>query len=347
MSDGEERDFNLYRRAQRKALRVTNEEVVKTGYLEGSEGFPLMIEPNIEGINLALWVSSNRGYIQEKLLKHGALLFRDFNIKSPANFEDFIRASSGNPLEYSERSSPRSQVSGNIYTSTDHPADQAIFLHNEQSYNLTFPLRIFFFCLTRAQKGGETPIADSRRIYKRLNPKITKKFEEKGYMYVRNFGEGAGLTWQNAFQLTDKRKLEDYCQKNEIQFEWKEGNRLRTCQVRRAVASHPQTGEMSWFNHITFFNFSTLEPVIRATLSSHLDEQDLPNNTYYGDGAPIETSVLDELREAYLKEKVIFPWREGDVLMLDNMLMAHGREPYVGPRTIMVGMAEPFSWMNI
>ena len=79
------------------------------------------------------------------------------------------------------------------------------------------------------------------------------------------------------------------------------------------------------------------------TQRSQFTEEDLPNNTYYGDGSPIEPSVLDEIRDAYLKETVVFPWLKGDLLMLDNMLVAHGRAPFTEPRKILVGMADPYS----
>jgi hypothetical protein len=92
--------------------------------------------------------------------------------------------------------------------------------------------------------------------------------------------------------------------------------------------------------HATFFHISTLEPATRAALLSVLPEEDLPYNTYYGDGSPIEASVMDELRSAYLQETISFPWRRGDVLFLDHMLMAHGRAPYTGPRKVLVGMAD-------
>ncbi len=70
-------------------------------------------------------------------------------------------------------------------------------------------------------------------------------------------------------------------------------------------------------------------------------EPDLPNNTYYGDGSPIEPQVLAELRAAYLAHSVTFPWRQGDLLMLDNLLVMHARQPYEGPRRVLVGMADP------
>ncbi len=332
---------------KRKAMRLSTAAVVRSHYLPEAEGFPLVYEPELEGVNLAAWAEANRGEVEAQLLKHGALLFRNFNVDAPGHLNQFIRATCGEALEYQERSSPRSQVSGNIYTSTDYPPDESIFLHNEQSYNTTFPLRIFFFCTQPAQAGGATPIADTRKIFNRINPAIRERFNEKRYMYVRNFGQGFGLSWQMAFQTTDRREAEDYCRRNDIEFTWKDGDRLHTQQVRRAVAHHPRTGEPAWFNHLTFFHFSTLSAALQETLSSMFTEEDLPNNTYYGDGSTIEPEVLDELRAAYLQEKTSFPWQKGDILMLDNMLASHGRDPYVGPRKVLVGMAEPFNWEDI
>jgi alpha-ketoglutarate-dependent taurine dioxygenase len=118
---------------------------------------------------------------------------------------------------------------------------------------------------------------------------------------------------------------------------------LRTRAVRRATARHPKTGELTWFNHATFFHITTLESAVRDMLLEEFEEEGLPTNTYYGDGSSIEHSVLDHLREAYNQETAIFSWQEGDLLMVDNMLVAHGRRPYRGERRILVGMAEPFS----
>src|SRR5262249_8210112 len=152
---------------------------------------------------------------------------------------------------------------------------------------------------------------------------------------------GFGLSWQEVFQTSDKAAVEEHCRRNDIECEWKDGDRLRTRQVRQAVALHPQTGDLIWFNHAAFFHISTLDSPARELLLEEFREEDLPHNTYYGDGSPIENSVLDILREAYTQEKVTFTWQKGDVLLLDNMSVAHGREPFIGIRKVIVGMAEP------
>lgn len=334
--------LNKFAGIARKAVRVSETGLVKAAPLNEGTLLPLVIQPAVNGVSLISWARNNRDFIETNLLKHGGILFRKFTLQSPGEFEEFIAAVSGEVLEYRERSSPRLHVSGNIYTSTEHPADQSIFLHNENSYQAIFPLKIFFRCVIAAAKGGETPIADCRRIYQRIDPKIRERFAEKQWMYVRNFNNGFGLPWQTVFQTEDKSEVESYCRSKGITVEWKDGDRLRTRAVRPAITPHPHTGDPVWFNHATFFNISTLEASLRDALLAEFGEEDLPTNTYYGDGSPIESEVLEQLREIYREETISFPWQEHDILMLDNMMSAHGRNPYEGARKVLVGMAEPF-----
>jgi len=125
-----------------------------------------------------------------------------------------------------------------------------------------------------------------------------------------------------------------------IEVEWKPNNGLRTRQRGPAIVRHPHTGEEVWFNHATFFHVTTLPAAIREPLMRNFGPMDLPTNTFYGDGEPIESDTLETLRRAYLDSLVRYTWQQGDVLYLDNMLCVHGREPYSGPRTILTGMAE-------
>jgi alpha-ketoglutarate-dependent taurine dioxygenase len=333
---------------KRKAINLCPTSLVKTSRLSESGLLPLVVEPALRGVNLIEWASNNGDFIKNSIHESGGILFRNFNISNVVDFEDFAKAASGSELlEYRERSSPRSQISGNVYTSTDYPADQSIFLHNENSYQHTWPLRIFFYCAQAAATGGETPIADTRRIRARIPAEIQQRFVEKKWMYVRNFSERFGLPWQTVFQTTDKSVVAEYCGRNGILVEWREDDRLTTRAIRPVITRHPQTGEDVWFNHATFFHVTTLEPTVRDVFLTAFKEEDLPTNTYYGDGMPIESAVLDELREIYSAETVAFPWQEGDILMLDNMLAAHGRSSYTGPRKILVAMTEPISRDNV
>ncbi len=325
---------------KRRAVNMSNAALVKTGPLFPDGELPLLVEPAVAGVDLAGWAAANRALLDEKLLRHGGILFRGFGISGPEELEKTIQAVSGESLEYRERSSPRTAVSGNIYTSTDYPPSHPIFLHNENSYQSAWPLKIFFLCRQAAQEGGATPIADCRRVLRHIDPEVRERFAKQGWMYVRNFGDGFGLSWHTVFQTTDKAKVEEHCRKSGIETEWKEGDRLRTRAVRPALVRHPKTGETLWFNHATFFHISTLEPDIRAALLADFGESELPTNTFYGDGSPIEPEVMDHLRAAYGHETVSFPWQPGDLLVLDNMMVAHGRAPFSGARQVLVGMAE-------
>ncbi len=328
---------------KRQPVLLSQEGIVKVEPLHPDSDLPLVINALADGVHLCDWVENNREFIEGQLLKHGAILFRRFKVNSADGLKQVVKAMCGDMMEYRERSSPRSQVSEKIYTSTDYPEDQSIFPHNEHSYSRTFPLKLFFCCLTPAQEGGYTPLADTRKIFARLSRQIRDRFIEKKWMLVRNYGAGFGLPWQTVFQSDDRSSVEQYCRDVGIECEWKENNGLRTRQVRSAVIRHPRTGQLTWFNHATFFHVTTLEPMMRDALLAEFKEEDLPTNSYYGDGSPIEPSVLDELRAAYLEELITFSWEAGSVVLLDNVLTSHARTPYSGPRKILFAMAEPIN----
>lgn len=331
--------------ARKRKTVVSDQSLVRTSYLD-ERRLPLVVEPEMDGVSLVHWAEAQREFIDSKLSESGAILFRNFGINKVDQFEAFVEASCGKLLEYKERSSPRTQVGGNIFTSTDYPPDRRIFPHTEQSYNHTFPLRIAFFCVTEPRSGGETPIADTRRVLQRIRPETRKQFEQQGYLYVRNFGSGVGLSWQEAFQTEDPQQVERHCRSSFIDFEWLPDGGLRTRQLRPVIARHP-SGSRAWFNHLTFFHVSTLEADIQEQMLANFSEQDLPNNTYYGDGSRIAPETMDELRAAYLAESVSFSWRSGDVLLLDNVLTAHARSSFEPPRKVVVAMASPATWTEL
>jgi alpha-ketoglutarate-dependent taurine dioxygenase len=327
---------------KRKPVNLNDGDLIKLSQLKPGQQLPLVVEPAGPGLDLAKWAAGHREFIQENLLERGGILFRNFGVDTASGLEHTINAVSGESLEYRERSSPRSVVGGNIYTSTDYPADQSIFLHNENSYQRSWPMKIFFSCVVVASSGGETPIADCRKVMARLPKQLVDNFEKKRCMYVRNFGTEFGLSWKSVFQTSNKAEVEAHCRRNGLEAQWLEGDRLRTRAVRSAIVRHPVLEQPLWFNHVTFFHISTLGAVGEMLLEE-LGEENLPNNTYYGDGSQIEPEVLELLREAYRAETVSFPWQKGDVLVLDNMLTAHSRSPFKGARKVIVGMSEPTS----
>jgi len=341
MAEAKQEDSKLkkFMQIKPKAVKLLQGELIKTDYLQPEQTLPLVIKPNVNDIDLIDWAKNNHKFLETELLKHGGILLRGFNLDSALAFENLALAICPNLFsEYGDL--PRVGVSDKVYGSTPYPQDKAILFHNESSHMHCWPLKIWFFCMQPAQLGGETPIVDCRKVYQLLDPKLRERFEQKQLMYVRNYTEGLDVSWQDFFRTTDKAVVEDYCRQAGIDFEWLSDNGLTTRKVRPAVSKHPKTGESVFFNQVQLHHISCLEPAVRESLLSMFGEKKLPRNVYYGDGSTIEESIIEEIGAVYQEATISFPWQKGDILMLDNMLTAHGRNPYEGQRKIVVAMGE-------
>jgi alpha-ketoglutarate-dependent taurine dioxygenase len=342
----EESQRSRFKSLKPKAVSLSEQPVVQTSEMIPGVRLPLVVQPETNKLNLEEWARANLGFIEARLQKHGAILFRGFDVNSPSVFEGFAHAIC--PQLFDENGEHnRGSVSGKIYTPVTYPANKLLLWHNENSFNDAWPMKIWFCCATPAPEGGETPLVDSRRVFEVLDPKIRERFIEKKVMYVRNYKEGLGQGWQAIMRATNRAEAEDFCRKNLMEFEWKEGNGLLTRCVRPAVARHPRTGEMVWFNQAQHWHRACLDAETRESLRALFAEDDFPRNCYYGDGSVIEDSVMEEILEVYRQLEVSFPWRAKDVVMLDNMLTAHGRNPYVGERKLYVAMGEMISYADV
>ncbi|MBL7727057.1 MAG: TauD/TfdA family dioxygenase [Dinghuibacter sp.] len=294
------------------------------------------LQPGITDING--WAQEVRNGINDHLNTHGALLVRGLNIASPEDFSSLLRTLFDDPLlNYVYRSTPRKELTRNIYTATEYPETESIPQHNENAYANAWPMRIGFWCVEKAAVQGNTPICDSRIVYRHIPAPVREVFEQKQVMYVRNYAD-VDLSWKEVFQTENPAEVEAYCRENQIDFEWTE-NGLRTRQVNPATAVHPVTGEKIWFNQAHLFHVSALPDEVREGLTELLGEENLPRNTYFGDGSPIPGEMLNTIREVYNEHSFYFEWQPGDLLLLDNMLYSHGRQPYEGKRKVLVGMA--------
>jgi alpha-ketoglutarate-dependent taurine dioxygenase len=321
--------------------------MVSEGRIAGCGSLPLLIESQAAGLRLSVWAKGRRTQIEEQATRHGAVLLRGFAVDSVAEFEACIGELCGGALPYRFRASPRTEIGHHVYTATDYPAGQVIFPHNEHSYSPVCPVFLAFFADVPALEGGETTLGDNRDVTRRIDPEVKERFREKGILYVRNYGQGSGgagfgLPWPTVFQTEARAEVERYCSELGIEWEWKSHGRLCTRQAGPALIRHPRSGEEIWFNHAAFFHVTTLPPNLRDALLSEFDEQDLPTQTYYGDGTPIEAGTLEHLRSIYRSVMVEFEWKKNDVLIVDNIAAVHGRNPYRGPRRVLVAMAQAF-----
>jgi alpha-ketoglutarate-dependent taurine dioxygenase len=334
--------FRQFRSTKRRAVDLAQLRTISTGFLIPGMTLPLVVTPEAEDISLVEWADKNRKLIEDKLLDHGAILFRGFNLDSVREFESFASAT-GNDLFGDYGDLPREEVGGKVYGSTPYPAEERILFHNESSHMHRWPMLIWFYCVKAAAAGGETPIVDCRKVYNALDSTILDRFERHGLMYVRNFTDGLDVSWQKFFQTSDRAQVEDYCRRASLDFEWKDDNGLRIRQLSPAVVKHPQTGELTFFNQIQLHHVSCLPPSVQDSLRSILDPENFPRNVYYGDGSPIENSVIRHITDVYDRLAISFEWQEHDVLMLNNMLVAHSRNPFRGERKIVVALGSMVS----
>lgn len=188
---------------------LNSDRIIMSSELKNSNGKILpyvVVSPSLDTA-ASHWVCTNRDLFENNLIKYGSVLLRGFKKCDVSDFERFIQETSGNLLSYRNRSTPRTMISGKIYTSTEYPADQTIPQHNENSYTHEWPKRLFFCCLIPPEFGGQTPISDSRMVFQRLPDKIKSKFEQHGVPIFKDIHE---RTWPYmARNISDDRSNSD------------------------------------------------------------------------------------------------------------------------------------------
>jgi len=326
---------------QRRAIPEDPAGLVRVSPLDGAT-LPVVVRPTIAGVDLISWADGARALIDELLAQHRALLFRGFLGQSADRLDAFRAATSrGEPLEYIDRTTPRTRIGAGVYTSTVYPARHAIEQHSEGTYWHRWPLKLYFACAVPAAQGGETPLTDNAAVLRRLPAALRETFAREKFMLKRTFNKGFGLTWQDAFQTEHRAAVEAYCASHDIDYAWRDGDVLQTRQVRPALRRNPRTGETVWFSHAAFYHASAYARDVARGLIETCGPDELPYDTCFGDGTPIPTPWIETIRTAIAAETHRFTWQRDDILLVDNMAVAHGRAPYDGERLVMVAMTEP------
>jgi amino acid adenylation domain-containing protein len=327
--------------ARRAPVRLHRNDLVESAALAG--GTPASVLARATGVSLADWIHGDVALVREHIRARGAVLFRGFHVDGAGALEAILGALSSRVYDYVNRSTPRTRVLGHVYTSTEYPPQEVIPLHNELSYSSSWPAMLVFYCACPAERGGATLLADSHLVYTSIPPSVRERFERRGILYARSYGDNLDLPWEEVFQTRDPAEVEAYCRTIGMRFTWKEGGRLGTQHVRPAVVPHPDSGLPLWFNQAHLFHVSSLRPAVREALLASMAETELPRNAYHGDGDPIDPIDLAAIRAAYSQHQIALRWEAGDVAIIDNMRLAHGREAFEGERRLFVAMADSSS----
>ncbi len=298
----------------------------------------LHVEPVSDPVG---WAARHRDALRAAVARHGALLVRGLGIGDVAQTAAvFDRLGSGLMVER-EAFAERRRYAEGVYSSAKWPANQPMCMHHELSYTLEAPSLMLFACLTAPTAGGVTGVADAAAVLEALPAELVERFARGGWMLVRSYTDEIGASWEEAFGTDDRAAVERYCQANAIEFSWQPDGSLRTRQRRNAMVQHPVSGRACWFNQVAFLNEWTMDPDVHEYLVDIYGADGLPFNTRFGNGDPIGEDVVELLNQAYEANTLREPWQPGDLMLVDNIAMAHSREPYQGQREVLVGMTDP------
>jgi len=305
---------------------------------------PLII--SLDELDPAMFISyylNNKESIEQKLLETGAIKFTGVHIDSLTDFQYVIDAISDRFLNYIDGNSPRTKLSGNVYTSTEYDNTDKITMHNELSYSAKWPNKLFFSCLQPANIGGETLLANSKDILINMDKAIVSAIANKGIMYIRNLhgGRGFGPSWQDTFETEDKTTVDKYCRDYQIEFEWHDGGNLKLVQRSKGIIEHRINKQKLWFNQIDQFHPCHLgEEILEAMLLMYDTPECFPTYVKFGDGTEIDESIVREILQTIDTLTLAPLWQKNELLIIDNELVCHGRNPFTGLRKVLVAMSE-------
>jgi alpha-ketoglutarate-dependent taurine dioxygenase len=301
------------------------------------------------------WLQAHRQTLEARLAQTGAIILRGFALHSAQDFNACVPYLGEDAMRYDGGASPRGQIHGAVYESTQWPWFFRIRMHNEMSYLPAQPSRVAFFCAHAPIWGGATLVCDMAQVYKAIAPKVRERFERQGIRYVRYFSgtpkpwaknlkrllrDNMQQEWRTAFRTDDRAQVEVLCEQQGLRWAWTNADGLRVESVLPATRTHPHTGEPVWFNQSTTMHpnwraLGVVYPYLRLTCP---DIERYPYNVMYGDGSPITTSDLASVYDATDQLTMAPKWQTGDLMLLDNRWMAHGRSVYLGHREIQVAL---------
>ncbi|MCX5375322.1 TauD/TfdA family dioxygenase [Streptomyces sp. NBC_00091] len=278
--------------------------------------------------------------VDRLLLAHKALVFRGFGLTADT-VDQALDLILRNRLAYVHGNSPRTKVGDNLYTSTEYPQQFTISMHNELSYAESWPTRLAFFCQQAAETGGATPVVDGEAWLAALDPEVREAFAP-GVRYTQNLHDGMGLgkSWQDTFETQDRAVVEEYLRGTGADWDWRADGGLRVSLLRPATVRHPVTGAEVWFNQADQWHPASLGDEAAGALAQLLPPEELPQHVTFADGSPIPDSYVLQVRDRGLETAVDVDWNTGDLLLIDNVLVGHGRRPFTGPRRILVAMTD-------
>ena len=314
----------------------------------GPGKLPMFVQPAAAmGLQAAVkWMRGHREALADLVAARGALVLRGFPLAETADFAALIDHYDSHEEGYAGGVTRRERIAGKVFEASQSPAPWLVGLHQEMAYLPHYPRWVAFFCRRAAPVGGETIVADVHDLQRELPAPFLARLRAKGIVYLRNFGTEARTlplihkTWREAFYTDARGAAERTARDMGMQCRWEEDGSLTVSYRATGFARHPATGEQVFFNQIAGMAPSPmmLKERWESFLSLYPPGKPWPIDVRYGDGSPIALDDLAALWAARERVTQSFPWRDGDLMVVDNIYTLHGRNPFQGERDVQVAL---------
>ena len=291
------------------------------------------------------------GILTKQLATHGTILFRGLPINGAHDFSRFAHAFGYKPHEIIGIVVDRPVLAPNIAPANEAPKEVLVYNHNESPQVPHAPEYIFFYCHKAPHTGGESPISSSLELFHRAQQEISEFIDElaqKGILsrvtYKVEQQYKGGATLKQAFgklvepdddDATRRSKIEAqiarYGRGKHTTWKWTDDGGLILEHRLPAIRTQPHTGLPTLFTGLAAYYKNAKVNGAGRNITQQL----------YGDGTPIPEKYLAHLAKITDEIRVLHKWQQGDVLVFDNVIAQHGREPWEceqGDRVIMASL---------
>mgnify|MGYP001797680132 CR=1 FL=1 len=291
------------------------------------------VEPMSRDASLT-WIRDSRMQLAEEVSRHGAVLLRGFPWQSDEDFDAAIQAFGQPNFTYAESLSNAVRINRTerVFTANEAPPDVSIYLHHEMAQTPVFPAQLFFFCEKAAEIDGQTPVCRSDWLLQRLEaerPDFVARCRELGVRYRNSMPDtddaqsGQGRSWRSTLKVQSQAEAEDRLRSLGYDWEWQAGGALNFTSPRLPAIRKLSCGREVFFNQL---------------IAAFRGWQDAEKSILFGDYSAIDSA--DMVRTCDISDEITFdiPWQAGDLVVVDNFLVMHGRRPYQGKRCILVSL---------
>jgi hypothetical protein len=295
--------------------------------------FPRIIE-NEDGLDderqLFYWAKSHEVRLKALLAEAGAILFRGFPVTTAAHFDAFASAFSYDEFTYADSLSNavRVNLTPRVFTANEAPAEVEIYLHHEMAQTPISPEKLFFCCLQPAESGGATPLCRSDWLWSEFqaqHPPWAEQFRALGLRYRMempaedNAGSGQGRSWASTLSAQTRAAAEEKLIKLGYRWQWQQDGGLVTQTPVLPAVKRLSGGAESFYNQ-----------VLAANLGWQSAAREGQPPVTFGDESLIPSAAIEVLIELAKRFTQPLAWQKGDIALVDNHRVMHGRYPYRG-----------------